>query len=255
MGKPDVGVDWAEKMTDVLAKCGGTATAAPPEKGAANTPVDAPTGGTGAPSGIGGPSGGNGAGKPTAPADAAPGTNGTGKCVDGPGKKPAGGGGGGGGGKPAGGGGGKPATGGGGGKPAGGKTAGDPGAGGKPAGDPSGGTKPADAPIPPALAGKSAKECADFAKSALAKLEGLEAQSKTIAAASANFVTDAQAGKKAAEDAQKQSDEAEKAMPPVPTIASPTGSTDSEKYESAMKIRSAPTRTRFPPTPTSRRKQ
>jgi hypothetical protein len=178
----------------------------------------------------------DGGGQTGSPTDAAPGTNGAGKCAD----KPAGGGGkapggSGGGGKPGGGGGGKPggktAGGGGGGKPA-----GDPSGGGKPAGDSGGAAKPADAPVPPALAGKSAKECAEFATSALSKLEGLEAQAKTIASASEKFVTDAQAGKKAAEDAQTKADETEKALPPVPTVAAPTGADDKQKYESALKI-------------------
>jgi chromosome segregation ATPase len=192
-----------------------------PTGGAPSGPAKGGPSGGGAPGGGGGPTGGGG---------------------------PDGGGGPGGSGKPAGGGtltgtgapagpsgGGAAPTGGGApapdGKPSGG---GAPGADGKPSGG--GAADPAGKPAPTIASGSGAKAQAESAQKALADINGLASQIKSAEAEANKLTTDAQAGKKQADDAKRQADAAEKSLPAAPKVPVPTGNDPKAQYESAIQI-------------------
>ena len=205
MSKESAGVVWAKKMSDVLGKHNQPTKAGDEEAPGAETANGAPSGGA-APTGGGGPSGG-GSGGGGGPSGGGPESGGGGKS---------------GGGAPTGG----AATG-----------AGSPPAGPAGKGDGGGSQVPTIGDAPAGTpTGAGAKGFAEAAQKALADINALVSQAKTVESEGAKFTSDAQAGKKQADDAKRQAETEANGLPAVPQVPTPQGNDAKAQYESAITI-------------------
>jgi hypothetical protein len=114
------------------------------------------------------------------------------------------------------------------------------GAGAPPAGAPvangKGDAAPAAAKPGPAAGGTTAKDHAEAAKKALESVNAILTQAKAAEGEFKKFTTDAQAGKKQADDARRQAEAAEKSIPPAAPVPAPQGKDPKAQYDSALKI-------------------